>query len=446
MKWPVRICLAALWILGSSAPRLLAVASSETAAAMRQSIQRVSVGVGGTEADDYSWHSSISADGKVVAFQSNATNLTAGDSNAVHDIYLRDLAAGTTDLISVNQAGFAGNGISDFPAISASAGRVAFLSEASDLISADGNAYADIFVRDRQLQQTIRVSLSSAGSEANGPSYSPAISANGRFVAFVSLSDNLVPADVNGSADVFVHDLQNQETRLVSVGVGGAPANGASFTPSISGDGRYLAFRSAANNLTANDNNGQHDIFLHDLFLGTTEIVSLTATGLPANHRSDYPSLSADGTRVAFRSTATNLVPGDTNQINDIFVRDRRLQTTRRVNVRNNGQQANAESFDPAISADGRYVVFRSGASNLVRGDSNQLYDVFCHDLSSSLTERISVGGHQQQGNGESWYPSISADGTAIAFKSYSTNLGVPDLNQHSDIYLRRRARTEITP
>jgi len=270
------------------------------------------------------------------------------------------------------------------------------------------------------------------------------------------LADNLVAGDSNGLPDVFVRDLQNATTHLVSISATGVQANGANYTPSLSHDGRYLAFRSAASNLVAHDANGQHDIIWRDLITEATEIVSLTDGGLPANHRSDYPSLSANGQRIAFRSTADNLVAHDANQLADIFVRDRQLATTRRASVRtapggglggsgSTGVGANGMNFDPVISANGRFVAFRSAASNLVRGDSNGMYDIFCHDLHTGITERISVGDRHQQGNGEGWYPSINADGSAIAFKCYSSNLGVLDQNGHSDIYLRRR-RVVQTP
>lgn len=420
-----------------------------------QGIERVSVAADGGEADDYSWQSAISADGRVVAFQSNSANLGAVDGNGVHDVYLRDLNANTTELISVGLGGAAANAVSDFPDLSADGNRVAFYSDATDLIATDTNGMADIFVRDRALQQTVRVSVSSSGGEANGPSFSPAISGNGRWVAFLSLADNLVAVDTNGLPDVFVHDLQTGSTMLASVSAGGVLANGANYTPTLSYDGRYLAFRSAATNLVAADGNAQHDIFWRDLQTGATEIVSLSDSGAAANHRSDYPSLSADGQRIAFRSTADNLVPGDVNQLADIFVRDRQLAITRRVSARtaangglggsgNTGAGANGMNYDPMISANGRFVVFRSAATNLARGDSNGLFDIYCHDLSTGICERISVGDRHQQGNGEGWYPAINADGTAVAFKCYSDNLGVLDQNGHSDIYLRWRRIREV--
>ncbi len=447
MLRPSRILLGALGVCLLPAPLFGLGAAGGSAA---QVIERVSVADDGSEATDYSWQSSISADGLQVAFQSNAANLGAVDGNGVHDVYLRDLSNFSTELISVGLGGAAANGVSDFPDLSADGNRVAFYSDADDLVTGDGNAMADIFVRDRALQQTVRVSVASGGGEANGPSFSPAISGDGRWVAFVSVADNLVAADVNGLPDVFVHDLLTGITALVSVSAGGLQANGANYTPTLSFDGRYLAFRSAANNLVSGDSNGQHDIIWRDLVTGETEIVSLTDSGGIANHRSDYPTLSADGQRIAFRSTADNLVPGDVNQLADIFVRDRQRAITRRVSVRtavgaglggsgNTGVGANGMNFDPEISANGRFVVFRSAATNLSRGDTNGIYDIYCHDLNTGISERISIGNHRQQGNGEGWYPSINADGTAIAFKCYSDNLGVLDQNAHSDIYLRRR-------
>ena len=438
MEVPPRFCMPILAVLA------LAPLSAG------QVVERISIGSGGGEANDYSWHCAVSADGTQIAFQSNADNLGAADTNGVHDVYLRDLGKQTTELISVGLNGQAANGISDFPEISADGNRVVFYATASNLVSGDLNAVADIFVRDRATQTTTRVSVGVGGAESNGVSYSPTISGDGRWLAFVSAANNLVATDVNGLPDIFVHDFQNGQTYLASTNAAQVTANGASFTPALSHNGRYLTFRTAANNLVSGDVNGQHDIVWRDLWTGETEIVSLTDSGTAANHRSDYPTISADGQRIAFRSSATNLIANDQNQVADIFVRDRVGATTRRVSARtaagagmggsgSTGAGANGLSFDPAISADGRFVVYRSEASNLVRGDSNGIYDVFCHDLKTGITERLSVGDRHQQANGESWYPSINADGSLIAFKCYATNFGVPDSNQHSDIYLRRR-------
>ena len=228
---------------------------------------------------------------------------------------------------------------------------------------------------------TSRVSVSSAGVQGNGSNGTTlvtSISADGRFVTFNSTASNLVAGDSNAVGDVFVHDRQSGATTRVSVDSAGNQANGVSTRPAISADGRFLAFESAASNLVDGDTNGVADVFVHDLQTGTTTRVSLTNTGEQANGQSFGSTagpdlaLSADGRFIAFQSRATNLVAGDTNNQLDVFVRDRTALTTTRVSVSSGGAQSGPPipviDASPAISADGRFVAFTSGASNLVAG------------------------------------------------------------------------------
>src|SRR5439155_1129649 len=234
-----------------------------------------------------------------------------------------------------------------------------------NLVTGDTNAVSDAFVYDRVTGTTERVSVSSAGAEANGTSFAPAISADGRFVAFPSEATNLVPGDTNGATDVLVRDRRTGTTERVSVSSAGAEANGTSFTPAISADGRLVAFASEADDLVIGDTNQAFDVFVHDGMTGTTERVSVDSTGAQANAASIEhfcPALSADGRFVAFESDATNLVPVDTNAATDVFVRDRLTATTDRVSVDSTGAQANDRSDFPAISADGSVVAFVSTA------------------------------------------------------------------------------------
>src|SRR4051794_5328017 len=258
--------------------------------------------------------------------------------------------AGSTERVSVSSKGVQGNddsGLYDCsdaggPSISAVGGFVAFESYATDLVPGDTNDQGDIFVRNRKTGTTKRISVGPNGVQGNGESAFPAISADGRFVAFWSSASNLVPGDTNGAGDIFVRDRKLDTTERVSVGPKGRQANDESFVPAISADGRFVAFISAASNLVPGDTNRASDIFVRDRKLGTTERVSLSSDGLQGNSDSFWtPSLSANGRFVAFTSTATNLVPGDTNRQEDIFVRDRRLGTTELVSVSSRGQQAN---------------------------------------------------------------------------------------------------------
>jgi Tol biopolymer transport system component len=288
-----------------------------------------------------------------------------------------------TTRVSVDSAGAEGNDYSHDPAISADGQIVAFQSNATNLVAGDTNGASDAFVHDRSTGLTERVSVDSSGAEANSYSYRAAISADERSVAFHSFASNLVSGDTNGTWDIFVHDRSTGLTERVSVDTTGTEGNDKSSDldrPVISSDGRYVAFSSLATNLVAGDTNAKADVFLRDRQLGTTARVNVDSGGAEADDSGGYPSISSDGLLVAFTSSATNLVAGDTNATNDAFVRDRALATTERVNLGFDGREADGPAFSPSISADGRYVAFESDASNLVPGDTNGVRDVFVRD------------------------------------------------------------------
>jgi Tol biopolymer transport system component len=339
---------------------------------------RVSVGTGGTEATGGpSSHPSISADGRYVAFQSDASNLVTGDTNARRDVFVHDRVAGTTVRASVNSSGVQGNHTSEHPFISSDGNYVAFHSYADNLVANDTNIMTDVFVRDRVAGTTERVSVDSAETQASGGSYYPSISSDGSYVAFDSGANNLVANDTNGTTDVFVRDRTAGTTKRVSVATGGTQGDGESYMPAISGDGRYIAFPSHATNLVANDTNVKCDIFVYDQTPGTTTRVSVSGAGAQADGHSYLCSISDNGRYVAFESAAANLVSGDTGDIYDVFVRDRTAGTTRRVSVAPDGTQANDQSDTAVISGDGNYVAFKSFASNLVSDDTNSVPDIF---------------------------------------------------------------------
>lgn len=234
-------------------------------------------------------------------------------------------------------------------------------------------------------------------------------------------------------------------TELVSVDAGGGPANESSFVQGLSGDGRYVAFSSFASDLVPGDTNGDLnpnsgiDIFVRDRTAGTTERVNVSSAGEQANVGSNSAALSADGRVVAFDSPATNLVDGDTNDRQDIFVHDRPSGATERVSVSSAGDQANDDSFSPTLSGNGRFVAFASNASNLVAGDANGHTDVFVHDRQTGATERVSVDSAGAPANGLSFNPSISADGRVVSFTSFASNLGAGDTNAQSDVFVHDR-------
>ncbi|MFN0007752.1 MAG: TolB family protein [Planctomycetota bacterium] len=397
----------------------------------------VSVGADGLPGNGSSGAPALSADSSVVAFESSATNLVAADANGVQDVFVYDRAAATTSLASVDSAEAAANGASARPSVSSDGRYVAFDSVATNLAAGDTNGVSDVFVRDRQAGTTARVSVDSLAGEADGASFRPSISSDGRYVAFDSVATDLVAADTNAVSDVFVHDRQTGTTVRASVGSEG---NGPSTDPSISGDGRYVVFESAATNLVASDANAALDVFLRDLTTLVTSRVSVGASGAEGDGDSTNPSISSDGRWVAFQSAATNFVPGDTNLSVDTFSRNLSggLATTVRTSVDSGGTQGlSGGSTDPSISADGRRVAFQSAATNLVPGDTNLSIDVFVRDLLLDATERVSVDSGGTQGATSSERPSISADGLRIAFDSSASNLSEGDTNGVRDVFLR---------
>ena len=387
-----------------------------------------------------------------MAFSSDASNVVAGDTNDSTDAFLRDLLTGTTERISVDSDEAQGNGRSLASAssstVSADGRFVAFNAFASNLVAGDTNFRLDVFVRDRVAGTTERISVDSDEVQGNFASYSASISADGRFVAFFSDAWNLFAGDTNNSRDVFVRDRFAGTTERVSISrSSGGLADSHSDHPEISPDGRFVAFYSEATNLVAGDTNARSDIFVRDRLASTTERVSLRSGGGQADGHSDDPVMSADGRFVAFWSDATNLVAGDTNGVRDVFVHDRETGVTERVSVSGGEAQGNAfsggflhfASMGTSISADGRFVAFRSTASNLVAGDDNNAADMFVRDRLAGTTERVSVDSAGGQANGDSYTVSISADGRFVAFESAATNLVAGDTNGFDDIFLRDR-------
>jgi Tol biopolymer transport system component len=404
---------------------------------------RVSVASDGTQGNDISAYHSISADGRYVAFWSEASNLVPGDTNGWPDIFVHDRQTGQTSRVSVASDGTQGNGWSGYyPSISADGRYVTFYSHASNLVPGDTSNVPDVFVHNRQTGQTTRVSVASDGTQGNDGSWFPSISADGRYVAFLSRASNLVPGDINRWwYDVFVHDRQTGQTTRVSVASDGTQGNGGSrwLPPSISADGRYVAFSSDASNLVPGDTNAAPDVFVHDRQTGHTSRVSVASDGTQGNAGSVGHSISADGRYVAFASGASNLVPGDTNNYTDVFVHDRQTGQTSRVSVASDGTQGNRYSSRPSISADGRYVAFISEASNLVPGDTNAAIDIFIHDRQTGQTTRVSVASDGTQGNNHSDSPSISAVGRYVAFHSDASNLVPGDTNNAQDVFVHDR-------
>lgn len=346
------------------------------------------------------------------------------------------------DLASINSSGTgSGDGGAYNPAISRSARYVAFASAAANLVTNDNNGTTDVFLRDRGLTNTTLVSATSAGAAGNGASRNAVISSDGRFVAFESDASDLVAGDNNGATDVFIYDALSNHTVLVSVNAAGTGSgNALSFAPQFSADGRVVAFVSAASDLAANDNNGTADVFVRRLDSGTTLLVSANTSGQSGAGGSASPVISTNGRFVAFTSTATDLVTGDTNNTSDIFWRDLALNQTRLVSVNQAGGVANGYSYNPTISSSGFRVAFASAATDLVSlTDSNQQSDIFLRDMSINVTAAVSrnAGGTAMGDRGSST-PVFSPDGKGLLFVSIATDLVSGDANGEQDVFLFR--------
>jgi len=426
---------------------------------------------------------SLSANGRYVAFQSDATNLVAGAASGFTDIYVRDTCIGVTTSCtpstvraSVAFDGSLPNGNSRSPSISADGRYVAFDSSASNLVPNDTNGQPDVFLRDTCLgapagcvPQITRISVASDGTQGNNDSRNPSIDSDGRYVTFHSVATNLVPNDTNNRLDVFLHDTCVgasagclQTTTRVSLAFDGSQANLDSFFSSISNSGRYILFKSGANNLVPGGTNAQLDIFIRDTCTTaisgcttTTILADVATNGAQANNLAfgDYPRISGTGQFAVFTSYADNLVSGDTNGVPDVFLRDTCIgvvsgciTSTSRASVAYDGSQSNSGSENPAISAEGRFIAFDSIATNLIPGGTTTAKLVYvrdtCFGASTAClptTTLLSVVNNGIQANNTSQLPAISADGRYVAFISNSSvNFIVGASNGYNQVWLAR--------
>ena len=411
---------------------LLVLVAGPSAWARAQSTTRVSVDSNGAQANGTSWNAAISAEGRFIAFTSDASNLVPGDTNGRIDVFVRDRVAGTTELASVSSNGAPANGVNAFcEALSAFGQFVVFTSDATSLVPADTNGVQDVFVRDRAAGTTERVSVDSNALQANGVSRDGAVSADGRYVAFASDAANLVPGDTNGWSDVFVRDRLMGTTERVSVSSAGAQGNHASLGPSISADGRFVAFESLASNFAPTDA-ADFEVFVRDRQAGTTRRVSGPGTGDVGDSGASH--ISADGRFVAFQQTDAGFSRCD------VLVHDGATDTIELQTV------GSGFSFSPSLAADGRCVVFHSNVTFLVPGDTNAAIDVFRRDRPMDALDRLSLDSAGAQGNGDSTLPAISADGRLVVFTSAATNLVAGDTNGVRDIFVRELAPAVADP
>jgi len=414
--------------------------------------ERISVTSAGAQGDGISGWPSVSADGRYMAFESSATDLVPGDVNGTTDVFVHDRLLGTTvrPVTSLLATGFAADGLYG-AAISADGRYLSFTSWAPDLVPGDTNNTSDVFLLDLQSGVLERINLTTGGAEAtNGISWGSDISADGRFVTFTSRARNLLPGrDQNSSrgADAFVRDRLTGTTTLVSVALNGLNGFRPSYDRGISADGRYVAFTSSAPDLLP-DGVEVSSLYVRDLQTGTTTREALTSTGAPAGAGLHTATMSRDGRYVTFETAANDVVPGDTNNAVDVFVRDRITGEVELVSIADAGTQADNDSWDPRVSDGGRCVVFVSDATTLVPGDTNGKADLFVRDRQSGTTTRLTVdhaGGGDADGDtdGESRNGgggntvALRPDGGEIAFPSEAANLIPADTNAAADVFVR---------
>lgn len=383
----------------------------------------------------------ISADGRVVAFQSGSANLVAGDGNGAIDSFVRDVQLSTTVRASAVTGAARADAASDEAATSRDGRYVAFSSLAGNLVGGDGDALRDIFVHDRNDAGIVRVSTDAAGVAANGASDSPSISADGLWIAFRSAATNLVAGDTNVRADVFVKQRATGAITRVSTTAAGTQGSADARGPtSISGDGNWVVFGAADGGLAAGDANAMQDIFAKNRATGAIVPVSVDAAGVFGNGDSMQAVIDDAGTRVAFASLATNLAAGDINGVSDVYVKNLSSGAVGRVSVDGAGAQANGASSQPVLSGDGRYVAFASAASNLVVGDTNGNVDIFVKDADAGGVERVNTDAAGQQGTGgDCGTPSLSGDARYVAFVCAQANLVAGDSNGVADVFVKDR-------
>jgi Tol biopolymer transport system component len=398
---------------------------------------RVSADGAGGSADGESSNAVLSATGRFVAYDTAATNVSdvVDPNGPIRDVVLVDTAARSRRLVTAG-----GDGPSFDPAISADGRRIAFMSRATNLVAEDTNGVTDVFWRDGD-GPIVRVSVAEDGAQANGVSSQPDISGDGRRIVFTSSASNLVPGDTNGRPDVFVRDLTTGRTVRVTEG-----RSGTSSTPAVSSDGRWVSFFSSSR-LVADDRNGRADVYVRSLTTGEIDLVSVSSSDRQQNRSIAAPftqvsALSGNGRYVVFDSDATNLVEGDTNRDTDVFLRDRRDDRTERVSVSAAGRQGNNDSFNPTITISGRYVGFESFAENLIRGSSPR-EDVFVRDRRLDTTSLLGVGSDNRPRGAELvrqllQRPAVSEDGRVGLFTTTARGVDPGDGNVVEDVFLRR--------
>ena len=403
----------------------------------------------------YSVSPAITPDARYIAFQSTVPNLVAGPASSKDQIYVHDRESCSTTRISQTASGQAANGVSGSVAMSASGRIVAFESSATNLVSGIGGV--QIYAYDTITNTFELVSRSDAGVPGDAASGAATISADGRWIAYVSQATNLVPGDTNAAHDVFLYDRNLRVTQVVSRSLAGVLGDSLSNRPNISGNGRFITFDSLASNLDPAPTNNVYQSYLLDRDLdgngifdevGMTSLtrVSVNNAGQSANGSSTWAVATDDGLKVAFSSDANNLVPGDTNAKADIFIRHIGSGQTTRESVGPAGLQTTAHTYFPLrFSANGQYLTFNSTATQLAAG-LNGRAQIFRRDLLTGVNDVVSRGQNGQLATADNQYGIISADGQTVFFDSAAGGL-VPGSSADSKVHIYARDfQTRIDP
>ncbi len=391
-------------------------------------VTRISVNSSEVQGNDISYAGQISSDGRFAVFDSDASNLVASDTNGAGDAFLRDMQLGTTIRVSVDSLGGEADGGGGAPSISSDGRYVAFESGATDLVSGDTNNVTDIFIKDTQTGGVERISVDSSSTQGNGDSSSPSISGDGRYVAFVSSATNLVLNDNNGVADIFLRDTQSDTTTRVSIS-----ANGVSWDPVVAQGGGYVVFSSNATNLVVGDANGKTDIFVYEISNTQLTRASVNNNEQEGDKSSVDASISGDGRYVSFSSGSHNFMSGDTYELTYVYIRDRQLETTTLASIQD-GYQMVGWSDATTMSADGRYVAFSFDD----KGDGMPKRWLFVYDQISGQVTQAAAG--DIDGMANPLLPSISGDGKYLLFASSSATLVSGDTNNTRDVFVKEMA------
>ena len=401
-------------------------------------IIRVTTDMDGGHAGGSSFSPSISGNGTRIAYSSRAGDLVAGDDFIFEDIFVYDEPTGSTILVSVGADGGPANHYSYQPAISTDGTKIAFTSWASNLVLGDTNGRSDVFLYDMMTGAIRLISVGPLGGPVAVNSSQPSINADGTIIAYRTQTDT-------GTWTISVYDSETETSTNISTNVAGSPADGDSRWPTISGDGTKVAYQSTASNLVEGHTNVHWDVFLYDMVLETTTLISTSTEGTPGNGPSQYPSISSDGTAIAYVSSASNLVTRSTS-FWDVFVYDVLTGTTVVVVTSIDGGRANASSYSPSINADGTVIAYSSTASNLVEGDTNNRRDVFRYETLTGTTTLISTDAEGGPASHDSHEPSINADGTIIAFASKASDLVIGTAGGYQNVFLASALLRDAAP